>query len=660
MIKSDRLIKRSATLKDIDTVKARSSKLRSKGRDSALLERCGRLWNNLDEFRKQRARGLRFCYGDQWSDIITVNGKQMTYRQYLMKQGNVVIQTNQIKNRVDTIVGVMVKEHSEPVCHSIDRDEQQYGEIMTSALQANCDKNIITSLYIKFMKDVCCGGLAVAHEAYDDTSGPGRRLDSWTTYCNPNQIFFESSAVDPRGWDFNLVGQFFDKSFEDVCSMFARSVDDYSILRDIYGAQASVFRDTSSEEFTDKMDEDNIVFSNPADPSRCRVYEVWTKETRACIRLHDMNNGTEEIIDADDYAYRKEIREENKRRRKMAEQAGWSEEDTPYITGDGFGNDDEKDGFFVDTYWYCRFLAPDGTILWEGESPYADGSHPFSICVFPFLDGKIVGYLNDAIDHNIAMNRAIVLHDWLVRAQAKGVTVVPKSIVPDDVTYEEFANSWTEVDGLVYIDLKPGQEGLMPKVFYGAAQTFDVGGLIATYSRLMDAGTPVNGALQGKTPNSGTSGALYAQMTTNASTPIAALLEDFHRFIESILNKKMKNIAMFYSPERFRSIAGHIDGALDNASLNLNEVGDIEYDLKIRESADTPVFRAVINQDAKEFLMAGLISFEEYLEIADVPYADKILQSRQAKQAQMEQAQQGGMMPAQQMPTSASPAAVAQ
>ena len=243
------------------------------------------------------------------------------------------------------------------------------------------------------------------------------------------------------------------------------------------------------------------------------------------------------------------------------------------------------------------------------------------------------------------MNRAVVLHDWLLRTQAKGVTVVPKKIVPDDVSYKEFARSWTSIDDMVFIDMEPGQEGLMPQVFFGAAQNFDVSSLIATYTRLMDAGSPVNGALQGKTPTSGTSGTLYAQMATNASTPIAALLEDFHKFIEGVLNKKMKNIVKFYSPERFAQIAGHIDSIYDMSTLNLNEVGDLEYDLKIKESANTPVFRAAINQDAKEFLLNGLIDFEEFLTIADVPYADKILQGRQARQAEAEAAQQAGVAP---------------
>lgn len=649
MFKATRLIKRDASLRDIDSVKARQTKLNFKDKDVALLRRCERVWGNLDEFRKQRARGVRFAYGDQWADIITVNGKSMTYREYLMRQGNVVIQTNQIKNKVDTIVGVMVKDKSEPVCHAIDRDEQQYGEVMTVALQANCEKNLLTELEIKFLKDVCIGGLAVAHESYDDTSGPNRRLDSWTTYCNPNQVFFESEAVDPRFWDVTLVGQFFDKSFEEVCAMFVRKPSDYGMLRDIYANQSAVFREEDIREITERHDESDLTFLRPSDSTKCRVYEVWTRETRARIRLHDTNGGTEEIVDADDRAYRRQVKAENERRKSLARQAGWSESDTPYIIGDGYGEtDEERNGFFIDTYWYCRFLAPDGTVLWEGESPYADRSHPFSFCAFPFVDGKITGYMNDAIDHNIAMNRAIILHDWLLRSQAKGVTVVPKAIVPDDMSFEQFAKSWTSIDDMVFIDMKPGQEGLMPKVFFGAAQNFDVSSLIATYSRLMESGTPVNGAMQGKAPGASTSGALYAQMVTNASTPIAGLMEDFRKFKESILYKKMKNIAMFYETERFAGIAGRIDGIFDNANLNLNEVGDLEYDIKIKESADTPVFRAVINQDAKEFLLNGLISFEEYLEIADVPYADKILQGRQARQAEaeaMQQAAQPGAPP---------------
>ena len=638
-----KLIKRRATTHEMDSVKVRQKKT-GKARDVSLLERIEAIWESNDGFRRQYARGTRFAYGDQWGDRITVNGVTMTQREYLRKQGNVVLQTNQIKNKVDTIAGVLIKEQNEPVCIARDRMEQSYGEVVTEGLKANCDKNKLNDLYIKWIKDLCLGGLAVCYESWDATSGPTGRLDSWSRYCSPNVVFFDSEMNDPRFWDLSLIGQFFDLSFEDLCARFAKDERDFAILKSIYAGQSVWDRGEDTQDVQDRVEDSHLNFRQPADRTRCRVYEVWTKETRARIRLHDMNEGTEEVVDASDSVYRKSIREENLRRREFGRKSGWSEADIPYITCDGFGTDEvDRNGFFIDEYWYCRFLAPDGEILWEGESPYADRQHPFTICATPFVEGRIVGYMNDAIDHNIAINRAIVLHDWLTRSQAKGVTVVPKAIVPDDVTFDEFAESWTSVDDMVFIDVKPGQEKLMPQVFHGAAQTFDVSGLINTYSQLMENSTAVTGAIQGKTPYSGTSGALYAQMSANASTPIAALLSQFHSFLESMHTKKMKNVVKFYTPERWETIVGSIDRSVTNAELNLNDIADMEFDLAVRESTATPTYRAVIRDDLKEFLAAGFISFDEFLEMSDMPYAEELLQKRQARAAEAQSAP--GMTP---------------
>lgn len=658
MFKAERLIKRKTSTSEMDSVKQRESKLFAKNKDTALLERCAAIWYNMDDFRQQRARGHRFYDGDQWADIITVNGQKMTYRKYLMDKGNVVIQTNQIKNRVDTIAGVMTRERNEPVCHAIVREEQPYGLVVTDGLQANCNKNVISTLYNKWIKDICLGGLAVAYESYDDTTGPSRRMDSWTRYINPGTLILEAEGVDPRHWDISLIGRFFYGSFADICAQFARKPSDYAVLKDIYSSQADPFKVEATRDFSDRYLNDELVFMDSSDPTRCYVCEVWTKETRPMIRLHDTDTGKEEIISATDTAYRRAVRQENENRRRLAKAAGWLDDgEVPYIIGDGFGKDEtEKNGFFVETYWYCKFIAPDGTVLWEGESPYADKSHPFTICTFPYIDGKITGYLTDAIDHNIAMNRAVVLHDWLLRVQAKGVTVVPKAIIPEGTSMEQFANSWTSVGDMVFIDMKPEQKDLMPRTFFGAAQNFDVSGLIATYQRLMDSGSPVNGALQGKTPTSGTSGTLYYQMTNNAATPIAALMDDFHSFVETLLYKKLKNIAKFYTPERWREIAGRVDTMYDLTQLDLNKVEDIEFDLRLKESSSSPVLRETQEQDLLFFLEKGFISFEQFLQTSSKPYADKLLQLRQSQGGQEEQNQtmpSGGGIPGGAVPETA-------
>lgn len=640
MQSKSRLIRR-VPLKQMDSVKARQEKV-GRERDIHLLERAERIWDNLSPVRERRARSVRFAYDDQWGDMIMVNGKMMTQREYLMRQGNVVIQTNQIKNKIDTIVGILIKEKNEPICNARDRDEQQYGEVMTAALQANCYKNKMEPLYTLAMKDMCLGGITAFRESYDDVSGPVRDLDSWTRYCNPNHIFFDSAMSDPLFRDMTIIGQFFDMSFEQVCAMFARNERDYAILKEVYPQQSQMFRYDAMEDPTEKNNDENIVFRQPTDHTKCRVYEIWTLESRPRIRLHDTSEGREVIVDADDRKYRDYVRKQNLSRRETGRNEGWAEDEIPYIIGDGFGKDPlERNGFFTDTFWYCRYLAPDGTILWEGESPYPDRLHPFTLCATPFVDGKIVGYMDDAIDHNIAINRAIILHDWLVRRQAKGVTVVPKSVIPKGMSPEEFAESWTSLDDMLFIELKEGQEGLMPKVFQGSAQTFNVSDLVNTYSKLMENSTAVTGAMQGKTPYSGTSGALYAQMTSNASTPIASLLSQFHNFLEALHTKKMKNIAAFYSPDRFEKIAGKIDGIFDNANLKLNEVGNIEYDLSIKESTETPVHRFAVNDTLQNLLQMGAITPQQFLKYGYFPGTEGLYQEMQARQAEVEAADNG-------------------
>ena len=625
MIKQSKRNPRKNSIADMDSVKYRRKKLGiDKETDQQLLIRCETLWNNLYEFREQRARAMRFTYGDQWGDYITVNGKTMTQKEYVSRQGNVALQSNQIATKVNTIAGLMVKEQNEPVCNARDRKEQQYGELLTQALHANCNKNKINILYITAMEEFIIGGLTIMRESYDWRNG---RQDSWTDIVNPNYFFFDSTMKDPRFWDASLMGEIHDVTFNELCEKFVTTERDYDILKDIYTNEASVFVDNDINDATKKHDLITLDFRTPVDRSLCRVYEVWTKEARPRIRVHDPARGTLEKVNADDADARVWIKSTNQSRKNLAQQAGW--DNAPLLETE----------FFIDTYWHCKFLAPDGSILWEGESDYPDRMHPYSICATPFTDGRISGYITDAIDHNLAINRAITLYDWVIRAQVKGVTMVPKDLVPDDMTYEEFASTWTSVGGLLFYEAKPGVPA--PQVFHGTAVNFDAARLVEMYKNLMEDSTATSGALQGKTPYSGTSAALYAQQTANSSTPIASLMAKFHSFMEDVSTKKAKNIAAFYDEARFTSIAGSIDGVFDAENLNLNDVADIEFDLSIKESTETPVYRMISNDYLMQFFQSGAIGIEDLLEFGTFPFADKMLQNIQARKAEMQAAQQG-------------------
>lgn len=611
----------------MDSVKERRQKLGiDPYTDLQLLHKFETLWNNFQTFREQRARAIEHTYGDQWSDLIEVDGMVMTQREYLTRQGNVALQSNQIATKVNTIAGLLAKQENQPICLARDRKEQQYAEVLTEALHANCTKNKMDLLYDTFMRDCLLGGWATARENYCRVNG---RLDSWTYYINPNYLAFDSAMKDPRMWDMSMIGELHDLHFSELTQQFAHSEQDYALLRDIYSNEASVFQENDVDDVTKRNDISRLDFYTPADRTLCRVYEIWTKEVKPRLWVHDTAKGTLEKIDADDEKARGWIKTMNESRMMMAKQAGW--EKTHLI----------ETTFFMDTYWYCRFLAPDGSILWEGESFYPDRSHPYSFCITPFIDGKIIAAVADAIDHNMGMNRALALGDWAVRAQVKGVTMVPKSLVPEDMSYEQFARSWTSIDGMIFYDPKPGVPA--PQVFHGSAVNFDASRLVQMYKGLMDDSINVSGALQGQSPHSGTSAALYAQQTANSSTPIASLLLRFHSFMEDVSVKKMKNIAAFYDVNRFESIAGSIDGLFNAENLNLNEIADIEFDINVKESMETPVYRTISNEYLMQLFNAGAISVNDLLQNGYFPFADRLLQSMEARQAEMQAVQQGQM-----------------
>lgn len=625
-----RLIKKRLGTRELDTVDFRRGELKDRKKDIRLLQRARTAWENMREFREERARGMRFVFGDQWNDRITYidhgESHTVTMRDFLLKDGMLPLQTNQLKSMVNTIVGVLVKEQNEPVCNAIDRDEQQYGELLTEGLKANNNKNRINSIFKLATQDVLIGGLGCLTESYGFREGNQRREDSWTNYQDPDYIIMETTLRDPRFWDMTMIGCWYRMAFNNLVAKFVgRNGITYDTLKQIYGTQAGLFPEGDYVDLNGQNDLDQLQFMHPVREMECCVAEVWTLETKERIRVHDWNEGSLEVFDADDKEMLREIERINESRKALGRESGWSEDEVPLIDIE----------YFVDTFWYCRFLAPDGTILWEEESPYPDRSHPFTLVVTPFINGRISGYITDGIDHQIAINRALVLQDWIVRNQVKGFVMMPQQLVPDDMENEEFVQNGLNIGNFFFYDADKAR-GLKPEVFHAGAVHYDAGNYINQLKQLMESSTAVSGAIQGKSPYSGTSAALYAQQTANSSTPIASLLADIRVFMEDAAIKKAKNIAAFYTPDRWQKICGRIDGIFDNANMNLNDIADLEFDVIIKESAETPVYRAIANDYLTQLMQMGAIDLQTLLECGNFPFADKLLQKMQARQAEAE------------------------
>ena len=596
--------------------------------DVQLLYQCYHLWNNLEEFRQRRSRAMRWVNGDQWGDTITVEGQTMVERDYITSIGNVALQANQIKRLVDTIAGSYVKQQNEPSCRARAREEQVYGELMTTCLQANWQMNDMPIIVDSAIKEVLIGGWATVREAYEYRNG---ELDTWTDICHPNYMFFDSTMKDPRYYDMELIGEIHDITFGRFCEKFATSPEDIEKFVEWYGEASSPLYATPSEDVNDKHDPDEMTFFAPKDRSLCRVYEVWRRESRDRYRVHDENSGDLYVINADDKESIANIERENKRRKAMAAQQGWSEDEIPLIH--------YKENFFVDTYWYGRYLTPQGYILWEGESPYENRRCPYTTIILPMTDGKIVSYISDAIDQNRYINRMLTLYDWMQRAGLKGVTYVPKNIIPDDMSEDEFAKQLTSIDGVVFYE--PRKDGMKPETFYGHTGTINLAEIVRMMKELMESGTSVSAAIRGEQPKSGTAAALYAQQTENSATPLASLMMRFGVFVRNIAKLKLVNIQQFYEPKRYEQIAGQISQVVNTKEINFKLAGNLEYDLSVIQSTATPTFRAFKTDLLMQFAQAGFIPPRFVFEFGDIPGADEILQRLDAMTQEMEQRAEG-------------------
>ena len=607
--------------KEMDTVGYRKGRFGER-ENKTLLYRCATEWENLRQFREDRDRAKRYTYGDQWSDAILYKGRVITEKNYIQAQGNIPLVNNLIRRLVNNVTGVYTKSQTEPVCTARDRDEQKVGEMMTITLQCNWQVNKMPDVLAVLFEDFLIGGAVFARETFEFRNDT---RDAWTDLCNANYMFYNSSMKDPRHWDLNLIGEIHDVTFNELCSKFASSPEEYSRLHELYSTAANLFAMPTVEDRLKKHDTGRLDFYSPQDSSLCRVYEVWTKELKPRYRCHDLLEASLYKVDVEGL---EQVKAENVARLREGVEAGIPEEEVPLIQFE----------FFLDSYWYYQFLTPEGVVLQEGETGFAHGAHPYSLRLYPFVNGEIHSFVNDVIDQQRYINRMITLNDSVIRTGAKGVTLVPEECIPDDMSPEEFAEQWTSVDGVIIYKAKNNVPA--PQQFYSRATSIGTAEMIQLQMQLMEDVSGVHNALQGKQTYAGSSAALYSQQTANSTTSLSNLLMRFTGFAEDVAVKKVKLIQQFYDEKRIVNIAGK--NYVGVKEYDPEKARDIQFDLSIKESASTPVHRMVANDMLMEFWKAGAITIEMLLENGDFPFADQLLQSIGSYKEQMTQVQQGG------------------
>ena len=600
---------------EIDTVV--SAKRYGDRRAFDILMEAQYYWSQMDDFRKDRERNKRYTYGFQWDDMICVDGKSMSEEEYIKSQGNVPLKNNLIRRLVRSVLGVYRSQSKEPTCTARDRDEQKLGETMSTILQCNMQLNRMNDVYARTMEEFLISGFIVHRKSYGWRNG---KEDCWTDYVQPNNFFIDNNMRDFRGWDVSVLGEVHDISFGQLCEQFASSPQEYRQLRDIYKwAARKDYIATYAERFGYSRLE-NYDFLFTSEPGRCRVIEIWRKEQKPRYRCHDYQNGDIFKIDEEDYA--QVVLTENEERMRMAKEAGMPEDEVPLI----------KATWFVDDYWYFYYLSPFGDILREGETPYEHGSHPYVFKAYPFIDGEIHSFVADVIDQQRYTNRLITLYDWIMRASAKGVLMMPEDCLPDGVSIDDIAESWTEFNGVIVY--KPSKSGKVPEQVANNSTNIGIAELLNMQLKFFEDILGVTGALQGKPGYSGESASHYNQQTENATKSLLDLLECFSCFVVDGAYKDVKNMQQFYDSKRVFNIAGKSGAQIE---YDPKKIRDVEFDLSITESTSTPAYRHLANDMLMQLYQSQAISVEQLLEHGDFPFADELLQSIKSQKEQLEQ-----------------------
>lgn len=608
---------------DCEADSVKRSQLQSGGgraRAQAILLEAQEYYSAMARFRNDRERNKRYNYGDQWGDIVCVDGKRMTEEQYILSQGNIPLKTNLIRRLVRNVIGVYRSQATEPTCSARDRDEQQQAETMSTVLQYNMQLNRMTEMYARTLEEYLISGMVV-HRKWHGWRND--KVDCWTDYVQPNNFFIDCNMRDFRTWDCSLVGEIHDISFNSLCEQFAKTPEDYMRLAEIYReARDSTLRVKAWEDFGYSRSTINNDFLVPRDHTRCRVIEVWRKESKPRYRCHDYNNGEIFKIDVEDYPVLVDV--ENIRRQEQGRRAGIPEAEVPLI----------KAEWFMDSYWYYYYLSPLGDILAEGETPYDHKGHPYVFKAYPFIDGEIHSFVGDIIDQQRYTNRLITLNDWVIRASAKGVLLIPDECIPKDMTPEAFADTWAKFNGVVVYT--PSKTGAVPQQVANNSTNIGVHEMLNLQLKFFEDISGVNGALQGKPGYAGTSAALYSQQTQNATTSLLDILDSFQEFVRDAAYKDVKNIQQFYDQKRVFNIAGRAGRQVE---YDPSKMRDVETDISVIPSQATPAYRAIANDFLMELRREGAITLKQMLQVGDFTFGDALLQSIESQEEMLAEGQ---------------------
>lgn len=279
--------------------------------------------------------------------------------------------------------------------------------------------------------------------------------------------FFVNKFSDPRGSDIDLVGMLHDMTYPELVRRFGRgSRRRAAVLKELYSGSSP------SPGIIGVAGSDGDFFL-PADRSRCRVVEVWTLDSRS-------------IVAGDDIAIR--------------------------------------------FRWHCRWLAPDGTVLAEYDSPYSHGGHPFAVKFYPLTDGEVHSFVEDVIEQQRSINRMLVLIDRMISTSAKGVLLFPVDQMTKGMTWQDVCQRWAQADGVIPIS---GRGEHLPQQVMSNPGNSGAYQFLQLQMKLFEDISGVSDSLSGRGASGARGAELYESQVRNATIALGDIFETFVSFLNA-------------------------------------------------------------------------------------------------------------------------------
>ena len=601
-----------------------------------LLHQWESWWNSLSDYRTRRKRVRNYLRGKQWEDIIadprSTTGETIKEHDYIVSQGKVPLKQNIMSQLKNNIVGRFRSNQLKPMVVARDKNEQDQSEMLSNALQhahsINDCKELDSANFLEFVMS----GMPVAKVGYKYWRE--RNLeDAWVQNVNPNRFFFNTDISDIRHTDVRVVGEIHDLTLDEVKSVFARNSADEEMIEQWYRGYGTD-NDTlinSSGLTSDRID--SIDFLIPMDTNKCRVIEGWYLKAAWRTYVHDYLTGEYYITDKSV----KEVMAENQQRINDAMAAGVDLSEVPLKEAESK----------YEQYWYFKFLTPFGKCLYEGETKYKHESHPYAFVTYPLVDGEVWGMFEEIIDQQRYINRLITMMDFMIGSSAKGVLMVPEDAIPDDMDIDDFAEEWSRYNGVIKIKAKAGSQ--LPQQIVSRGTSVGIGEMLQLQMKLMQEISGVNYAIQGQKAGSSTPSSLYAQEAENSSLNSKDVMETYAGYLKRRDQKLLKVVHQFYDEKRMLNISGDAS-ARAIKMYEPEKVADLDFDVEIAQTVDTPVFRQITDDILLGMLKDQFIDITTYLEHSSMPFAKPLLETVKAKQLEltgMQQGMQQGMPPQQ-------------